>query len=124
MRNYNEGTRFYETDVRDIVSYVKSNTRRGGRIFVLNYWDSVYALSGTLPATDPWIPQLSWYMDKPGVQEKMVSDLKSAKPELVLFNPYLETGLGSYKPQLVFDYISSNYKLKEKVDGIEVLIPK
>lgn len=124
MRNWNEGTRFYETDVQDVVSYVKSNTRKDDKIFVLNYWDSVYTLSSTQPATDPWIPQLSWYMDKDGIQEAMINGLKETRPKFIVFNPYLETGLGSYKPVKVFNYIAANYRLKDKVDGIEILIPK
>lgn len=124
MRNYKEGVRFYESDVQDVVSYIKSNTSAGDRIFVLNYWDNVYALSGTLPAARPWVPQLSWYMDAPGIQEKMVSDLTSSKPKLIIENPYEPIGLGAYKPFLITDYVSKNYKLKERVDNLDILIQK
>jgi hypothetical protein len=123
MRNFKEGVRFYEKDVQDVVSYVKSNTNPGDKIFVMNWWDNVYALSDRLPATDPWVPQLSWYMEVPGIQEKMVENLKTSKPKMILLNPYSGTGLSAYVPQKVYNYVTAYYILKEKVDGIEILVP-
>jgi hypothetical protein len=124
MRNWKEGVRFYESDVQDVVSYVKYSMKSGDKIFVMNWWDNIYALSDTLPAVNPWVPQLSWYMEIPGIQEKMVTELETSKPKLILLSSYSETGLSAYVPQKVFDYISANYKLKQKVDGIEILTPK
>lgn len=124
MRNWGEGVRFYEQDVRDIVSYVDSNMRVGDKIFVLNWWDSIYALSNRLPGVDPWVPQLSWYMELPGVQEKMVDNLKGTKPKLIIFYPYAESGLSAYTPQKVYDFVKSNYKFKEKIDNLEILTPR
>lgn len=123
MRNWREGTRFLETDVTDIVFYVKNNTHGNEKIFVLNWWDNIYPLTGTLPATDPWVPQLSWYQDIPGVQDREVENLRTVKPKLILFKEYEQVGLAAYKPQKVYDYIIANYKLKEQIDGIEIMIP-
>ena len=124
MRNFKEGVRFYERDVQDVVSYVKSNTNPGDKIFVMNWWDNVYALSDRLPATDPWVPQLSWYMEALGIQEKIVNDLIVSKPKLIILNSYSETGLSAYIPQKVYNYVTTNYILREKVDEIEILVPK
>jgi hypothetical protein len=124
MRNFNEGTRFYEQDVRDVVSYVDLNTTPLDKIFIMNWWDNVYALSDRLPAINPWVPQLSWYTEIPGIQDKMVEDLSISKPKLVLLYPYSESGLSAYIPQKVYTYVMQNYKLKEKVDNIEILVPK
>jgi len=124
MRNFNEGIRFYESDVQDLVLYVKTNTNQGDKIFVMNWWDNIYALTDTLPAVDPWVPQLSWYTELPRIQEKMVNDLALSKPKIIILNPYSESGLSAYIPQKVFDYIIANYRLKQKLDGIEILIPK
>jgi hypothetical protein len=124
VRNYNEGVRFYETDVRLVSDYVKDNADSGDVIFVLNYWDNIYPLTGTFPATDPWIPQLAWYTEIPGIQEKMVKDLEKSSPGMILFKPYTQTGLSSYIPEELFEYINKNYEFKEKVNGVEILIPK
>jgi len=124
MRNFKEGTRFYEQDVQDVSVYVKSNTNSGDKIFVLNWWDNIYPLTDTLPTTDPWIPQLSWYTELPGIQGKMVADLKTSKPKLIILNPYSESGLSAYVPQKVYNYVMQNYKISNKVDGIEILNEK
>jgi hypothetical protein len=124
MRNWGEGTRFFEADVSDVVNYVKGNSKPGDKIFVMNWWDNIYPLTGTLPATDPWVPQLSWYQELSGIQEKEIIDLGVSKPKLILVQDYSETGLASYKPKKVYDYIVTNYKFKEKVDGIQVLVPR
>jgi len=123
VRNFNEGIRFYDQDVKDVVSYVKTNTTPGEKIFVLNWWDNLYPLTGTIPAVTLLVPQLSWYQNLEGIQEKEVSDLALSKPRIILFQDYTESGLSSYRPEKLYGYIIANYKLKEKVDGIEILIP-
>ena len=122
VRNLNEGTRFYEKEVTKIVDYVKYNTQKGERIFVLNYWDNIYALTETLPSTKPWVPQLSWYMEGPMIQEKMVEDLINNPPKLIVYKPYTNYGLSSYIPKKVYDYVVENYKIVSNVDGIEILV--
>ena len=122
MRNWREGTRFLEADVVDVVSYVRNNTHENEKIFVLNWWDNIYPLTGTLPATDPWVPQLPWYQDLPGVQEKEVENLRATKPKLILFKEYEQVGLAAYKPQKVLDFINSHYTLKEEIDNIGIFV--
>lgn len=124
IRDFQEGTRFYEQDVVDVVNFVRSNSSPNDKIFVMNWWDNIYALSVTLPATNPWVPQLSWYQDIPGIQEKEVSDLETVKPKIIILNPYSESGLSAYIPRKVYNYVTANYRLEEKVDGIDILIQK
>jgi hypothetical protein len=124
MRDWGEGIRFYEQNVQDVVAYVDSNTKLTDKIFVMNWWDSVYSLSDRLPAVDPWIPQLSWYTEIPGIQENMVADLNSTKPKLIILYPYSDSGLSAYIPQKVYNYVMQNYKLKEKVDDVDILTLK
>ncbi|MGA2910806.1 MAG: glycosyltransferase family 39 protein [Candidatus Microgenomates bacterium] len=124
IRNWNEGTRFFETDVSDVAAYVKANSKPGDTIFVMNWWDNIYALTNTLPPTNPWVPQLSWYTEMPGIQEKMVQGLSETKPEMVLLQPYSDIGLSSYIPEDDFNYVQKNYVLKTTVDDIEIFVPK
>ena len=121
VRNINEGTRFYESDVREVVDYVKYNTKKGDYVFVLNYWDNIYALTDTLPSTNPWVPQLSWYMEESNIQDKIVEDLKNTPPKLIVYKPYTNTGLSSYVPNMVYDYVVENYKIVSNIGGIEIL---
>jgi hypothetical protein len=124
IRNWKEGTRFYEQDVQDVAVYIKANVKTNSKIFVMNWWDSLYALTDTLPAVNPWVPQLSWYQEIPGVQDKEVADLQNPNPKMIIQEPYSELGLSSYIPQKVYSYILENYKIKEKVDGLTIFIPK
>jgi hypothetical protein len=124
MRNFKEGTRFYEKDVASVVSFVKYNTSPGDAIFVLNWWDNIYALTSTIPSTNPWVPQLSWYTEVPGIQEKMVEGLKANPPKFIILSPYSEIGLSAYTPEKVYEFVTENYKVSQRVDGVEILIQK
>jgi hypothetical protein len=124
LRNWREDTRFFEQNVQDVVSFVKYDTKQGDRVFVMNWWENIYALTDTIPATDPLVPQLSWYQTLPGIQDRELTNLKNSKPKLILLQDYADSGLAAYIPQKVYNYVMANYRLKQKVDGIEVLIPK
>jgi hypothetical protein len=124
MRDFREVTRFYDQEVTDVVTFVSYNTSRGDRIFVLNWWDNIYALTDTIPSVNPWVPQLSWYMEIPGIQDKMVKSLATNPPKLIIFNPYSTLGLSAYIPQKIYNYVTENYTLSQRVDNLEVLIPK
>ena len=121
LKNCGKGTRFYEREVLEVISYVKKSTSPGEKILVLNWWDSVYPLSDTLPATRPWVPQLPWYQNLPGIEEKEIDDLKEEKPNLILLYPYTDSSLSSYVPQKLYGYVKENYDLKDKIGNIEVL---
>ncbi len=123
-REWGMGDRFFEPEVLEVVDYIKNKSENDDKIYVLNAWDSVYALSGTLPARRPWIPHLPWYMELPGVQEGMVEDLESEKPEMIVIREYTDSGLSSYKPELIDKFITENYEISDKIDGHLILLPK
>lgn len=124
-RNWQQPTRFFEPEVLDVSSFIQMNTKPGEKIYLLNTWDHIYVLSGTFPATRPWIPTLSWYMELPGVQDEIVEDLKKEQPKLIVMEQYREEGLGSYKPEKVDRFISDNYEVKDVVaNRFLILTPK
>jgi hypothetical protein len=123
-REWGMGDRFFEPEVLEVVDYIKDKSESDDKIYVLNAWDSVYALSDTLPARRPWIPHLPWYMELPGVQEKIVTDLESEKPEMIVAGEYTDFGLSSYKPELIDKFITENYEISDKIDGHLILLPK
>ena len=117
--------RFFEEETLQAASWLKQNTQENEKIFILNSWDHLYALSETLPAVSPWVPTLPWYMEYPGIQEEIVADLEREKPELIVFEPYKEKGLGSYKPEKIDNYLNENYTLDEIIAGrFWILEPK
>lgn len=119
-----KGTRFFEPEVLEVASYIKENTKPGEEIYVINAWDSLYTLSDTVPAIRPWIPHLSWYMELPGIQDEIVSDLAENNPRLIVQGEYEETGLSAYRPAKVDEYLSQNYKVKDRIGRYLILTPK
>jgi len=81
-------------------------------------------LSDTVPAVRLWIPHLSWYMEIPGIQKNIVSDLKFIKPKMIVQKEYEQNGLGSYKPKLIDHFIRENYRLNDKINDYLVYFPK
>lgn len=116
--------RFNEAEVVQIAQEIKKQTSPNEMVYVLNAWDNLYALSDTLPATRPWIPHLAWYMELDGVQEGIVFDLDKVRPKLIVMQSFTETGLGSYIPDKIDEYIFLNYEIKDKIGGYLFLTPK
>ena len=123
-REWGRETRFFESGVKQIVAYIEENTEQNDKIYVLNAWDSVYAWSDTLPAVRPWVPHLPWYMKIPGIQEDIVSGLDIVRPKLIVQGEYSETGLGSYKPELIDEFIKDNYEINDNIGSYLLFIPK
>lgn len=124
IRNISEGVRFYDADVGELQNYIQRNTANGDRIFVMNYWDILYPLTGTYPATRPWVPQLAWYLSLPGVENQMTENLAETHPKLIILNRYTDSGLSSYVPTSLYEHVLKNYKFKEKVAGMDVFVPQ
>lgn len=106
--------RFFEKETLIVADWIKKNTNPLEKIYVLNSWDHIYALSNTLPAVSPLIPTLPWHYEYPGIQEKFIVDLEKNKPRIVVFEPYKEKGLGSYKPEKIDRFLQENY-LRTKI---------
>lgn len=115
--NWQKPDRFLNQEVIQLAGWIKENTSKREKIYLLNVWDHVYVLSGTLPATDPWVPPLPWYFRYPGIEEKVVLDLQFVRPSLVIQEPYAEKGLGSYKRLLIDEFVQKNYKQTKIVVG-------
>jgi hypothetical protein len=117
-RIWGQEDRFFEKDTLEVASYLKEHTEEGERVFVLNTWDNIYVLSGTVPATRPWIPHLAWYMELPKVQEQMVKDLSDSPPNIIVKAGY---EAGGYKPLLLNEFISGNYEEEGLIGRFRIL---
>ncbi len=121
LNNLNKETRFMESDVLKTAEFIKKYTNKNDKIFILNSWEHYYALTGTLPATKPWVPQFEWYLEVPGLEDKMLSDLILNSPNLIVMHPYSESGLDSYKPKKISKYVEKYYYPIETFEGSIVL---
>jgi len=117
-------TRFYEKNVQEIVAYIQAKTLPKDRIYILNSWDSLYALSDRLPAPGILIPHLPWYLDQSEIQEKVVSGLKKNPAKLLVVNPPAAVGLGAYRPEKIWQTILKDYRKTDTVAGYDIYIQK
>jgi len=124
LRDFRAGTRFFEPSVIKLANYVKERTEKNDEIYLVNAWDNLYVLTETIPATRPWLPQLSWYLEIPGIQDLVISDLMRSPPKLIIQAEFQETGLGAYKPEKINNFIVENYNLSDKIDGYLIFLPK
>lgn len=81
-RNLGNNTRFFESDVLNVSS--KTLELKYKNIYVVNYWDNVYALTNTIPATKPLIPYIPWYLNYQNSKETILIDLKVKVPEVII----------------------------------------
>lgn len=84
IRDFGKETRFYEHEVQEVVSSIKNQPSNVDDIYILNYWDNIYAFTNTLPSTEPWFPYLPWYLSVPGVKDEMLGDLKTKMPQVII----------------------------------------
>lgn len=124
ISDWKEPARFQDDSTINLVNFISNNTHKEDKIYALNAWDSVYALSNTLPAAQPWIPHLSWYMELEGIQENIIKDISYSKPKMIIIGKFSEVGLSSYKPDKIVEYIQENYVSEESVDNYNIFYPK
>ncbi|MFC1710096.1 glycosyltransferase family 39 protein [Patescibacteria group bacterium] len=124
VRSINTPDRFLEDDTFTVSEYINDKVGDNGEVYIMNTWDNIYVFSNTVPSSGYWVPHLSWVMDQPGVQEKLVRQLENNKPEIIIMRPYGMNDLSSYKPELIDEFLSQNYGLVEEVGGHLVLYLK
>lgn len=115
--------RFSDQSTNNLGRLIDSKTEDHSAIYILNDWDNLYAFSNTLPAIDPWIPHLQWYMTDE-IQKEIVNDLEITKPQYIVMRSFEESGLGAFRPQIIMNYINGNYKENGTIEGRIILIRK
>lgn len=113
--------RFWEKSTVRIGLIVNRLTPPGKCIYIRNYWDNIYQISGRLPCTRPWYPFLPQYLQIPGVKEKITLDILSRKPSIIISYPYLNAGLGSIHIPVLDSFIEHQYKIIDNYQKVEIL---
>lgn len=83
-RQIGTNTRFLEPEVIKITDEI--NKVGAKDIYIINYWDNIYALTGTVPATKPLIPYIPWYLNYQNNKELIINDLKLKMPKVLVVN--------------------------------------
>lgn len=111
IRDWHKPDRFYEQDSLSIISWIRSHSSPGEKIFLLNTWDQIYLLTNTLPATKPWFHYLPWYLKFDSVQDKIVSDLNSIRPKLII-----SQNLPENPQNQVESFVLNNYQITTQIN--------
>lgn len=80
-RERNLPTRFYESDVQKVVLGLKSVNS----LYIVNYWDNIYALTNTTPPK-PLIPYIPWYFSYSNNYQLIINNLQLKLPEVIVVN--------------------------------------
>ena len=122
-KNLFKQVRFQEDRDKEVVKVVGDLTESGEFIFVTNYWDNLYPLTGTLPATHPFIPQLTQYLSQPGFEDENVTDLTTNPPKVVVRGQF--TGASDpFRFEKINAFLDNHYQVITTVDGIDILEQK
>jgi len=121
VREWRRGDRFFEPAVLRTAEYIRQNSVQGESVYIINTWDSIYALSGTIPSTRPWLPYLPWYLEISGIQDAIVANLELVSPKLIVAGEFQKE---AYQAQGINNFITENYKLSDQFEGYLIYRPK
>ncbi len=110
-RNWTTETRFFENEVYQTAKFMQIINPSNEPVFLQNVSAQLLVVAGHVP-TKPWADSFPWYLEIPGVQEKVIEGIKNDNPAFVVYKPYQNTGefdLASYRPKLIAGYIDENY---------------
>jgi len=124
INSWNQPVRFWEKDVQAAVVWLRQNIKPDQPIYVFNTWDHFYALIDRQAAVDPVPPTLEWYLELPGLQEKLIESLKKNKETVVIMEEYKESGLGSYRPEELDKYIRDNFEIETVIGGKFIILER
>ena len=120
-RKINKQDRFIEPSDQMIVASVKNLTTPSQTIFVTNYWDNLYPLTNTFPATRPFVPQLLQYVNQPGIEDTLIANLDQIKPKVVIRGEYNTPGSETYRFEKINHFIDNNYMKIDTIGEIEIM---
>jgi hypothetical protein len=76
-------TRFFESDVQKVSSEITKRYPLSSNLYVINYWDNIYALTNTKPSK-PLIPYIPWYLNYGESKNIILNNLKSETPDAIV----------------------------------------
>ncbi len=118
----NLSARFYGPEEISFSQRIGNLAKPSDRIFLLNSDSLKYVLSNRLPPK-PWIDNYIWYMEIPGIQDKVVAGFAKEKPKYI-FRKTPQTGnwfdQGTYEPKKIIEYVKLNYRPVDKIGEVEV----
>ncbi|WKZ25966.1 MAG: glycosyltransferase family 39 protein [bacterium] len=112
-RQFGTTTRFYEEDVKVVVALITTHQPQVNSLYIINYWDSLYALTNTQPPK-PLIPYIPWYLNYDNNLVKITNNLKTEMPEAIIIGERQD----SYTE--LYDFVDKFYGCDIVVKKVEV----
>lgn len=109
-------TRFLETDVVKAINII-NNQEDINNIYVVNYWDNIYALTETVPSTKPLIPYIPWYLDYEDDKKLILDKLKLNFPGAIVVKDRNDLNWKELK-----QFVEKYYTCQEVEDSVEVCL--
>ena len=110
-------TRFWTSSDINLGQIIENETPSDKPIYLLGLNSSFYVFSGRFP-NKPWLDNFGWYLEIPGVQEKVIAGFTKDPPSTI-FWVTSENGswydIGTYQPKMITDWILRNYNQKVQV---------
>lgn len=119
IKNIFQPIRFYEAHDQETVRLVDTLTTDNELIFVTNYWDNLYPLTNTLPATRPFIPQLTQYIT-PSFDQSLATDLLVNQPRVVVRGQFTPPD-DPFRFEKINNFIDNHYQPVTAVGGVDIL---
>jgi len=111
-KNWTKETRFFEENIIAPANFLKRVVPISEPIYIQNGPDQMLVLSDRIPVR-PWVDEFPWYLEIPGLQEKVIEGIKEQNPKFIIFKPYDKGSkyeLGVYRPKEIADYLDENYQ--------------
>ncbi len=115
---------FFGDHENRVISSVQKLTSKEDKIFVVGILPHLYYMADRLPAGDQFVFQFPWFMVE--AEDKILRGLESDPPKVIIRDETTTSQgfkLTDYM-QNINGYVSENYKIVDKVDSTDILIPK
>ncbi len=109
--NYRQPIRFFDPEVMHIRQVLVDTVPGPNPVFFYNLSSEYYVGNRWIPSK-PWAYEFPWYLEIPGIQEKVIKGIQSSQVSYVIFKQFGNEGKyipGSYKPELIDNYIKNNF---------------
>lgn len=114
--------RFWKNNDLKLANSMKQYLKVNEITYFLGVPSQQYIFTKTLPPK-PWVDNYIWYMEIPGIQDKVVDSFEKEKPKTIFWQPP-QSGqwfeIGTYQPQKLVIYIKGSYQKIDVINGVEV----
>lgn len=123
-KNIKEEVYFFGEYEREVALEIKKLTKPGDTVFAMATYLHVYQATDTMPPGRIFVFQFPWFMEV--AQKRQLQGIIEDPPKVVIRdeNARVQGKRLVFYMRDINDYINENYKIIDKIDDTEILIPK